>query len=86
MLLKGDDLADQYTLVARRRPSDNKADIGIRVENAGGLAIPFESGNLPMNQNGIGNISMTAYPVNLIGGGLDTGEFSGMATLKVDIR
>lgn len=86
MLLKGDDLADQYTLVARHRPSDNKADIGIRVENAGGLAIPFESGNLPMNQNGIGNISMTAYPVNLIGGGLDTGEFSGMATLKVDIR
>ncbi|WP_421589380.1 fimbrial protein [Rahnella aceris] len=86
MLLKGDDLTDQYTLVARRRPSDNKADIGIRVENANGTAIPFESGNLPMNQNGMGNISMTAYPINLIGGGLDTGEFSGMATLKIDIR
>ena len=39
-----------------------------------------------MNQNGMGNISMTAYPINLIGGGLDTGEFSGMATLKIDIR
>jgi len=86
MLLKGDDLADQYTLIARRRPSDNLPDIGIRVENAGGTAIPFESGNLPMNQNGMGNITMTAYPINLIGGSLDTGEFSGMATLKIDIR
>lgn len=86
MRLKGDDLADQYTLVARRRTSDNKADIGIRVENAAGTAIPFESGNLPMNQNGVGNIAMTAYPINLIGGGLDTGEFSAMATLKIDIR
>lgn len=39
-----------------------------------------------MNQNGLGKISLTAIPINLVGGEIDTGEFEATATLKVDIR
>lgn len=85
MILDGQDVQDQYYLVARRRPSDNKADIGIIVEEAGTF-IPFTQGVLAMNQNGLGKISLTAIPINLVGGELDTGEFEATATLKVDIR
>lgn len=85
MIIEGQDVQDQYYLVARRRPSDNKADIGIIVEDAGTF-IPFTQGVLAMNQNGLGKVSLTAVPINLIGGELDTGEFEATATLKVDIR
>jgi type 1 fimbria pilin len=85
MILDGQDVQDQYYLVARRRSSDNKADIGIIVEEAGTF-IPFTKGVLAMNQNGLGKISLTAIPINLVGGELDTGEFEATATLKVDIR
>ena len=86
MTLDGQDVQDQYYLVARRRSSDNKADIGIVVEDAGGTYVPFAQGILPMNQNGLGKITLTAYPMNLVGGELDTGAFDATATLKVDIR
>lgn len=86
MILEGQDVENQYYLIARRRPSDNKADIGIVVEDAGGTYMPFAQGVLPMNQNGLGKITLTATPINLIGGELDTGEFEATATLKVDIR
>ena len=86
MILDGQDVENQYTLVARRRPADNKADIGIVVQDAGGTYMPFAQGILPMNQNGLGKITLTAFPVNLVGGELDTGPFDATATLKVDIR
>jgi len=77
---------DQYDLIARRRPSDNVPDIGIKVYNASGTAIPFIAGDLPMDQLGSGRISLKAYVINLVGGPLDTGEFDATATLKIDIR
>jgi len=86
MILEGDDVQNQYQLVARRRPSDNKPDIGIMVEDAGGTFVPFTQGVLPMSQNGQGKITLTASPVNLLGGELDPGEFEARATLKIDIR
>ncbi|MFO6298354.1 fimbrial protein [Rahnella selenatireducens] len=86
MILEGQDVENQYYLVARRRPSDNKADIGIVLQDTGGTYIPFAQGVLPMNQNGLGKVSLTAVPINLVGGELDTGEFEATATLKVDIR
>lgn len=86
MMLEGDDVVDQYYLVGRRRAVDNVADIGITVLNATGTSISFREGILPMNQNGEGQITLTAYPVNLVGGVLDTGEFDAIATLKIDIR
>ncbi|AVF36237.1 fimbrial protein [Rahnella sikkimica] len=86
MILEGQDVENQYYLIARRRPSDNKADIGIVVQDAGGTYMPFAQGVLPMNQNGLGKVTLTAFPINLVGGELDTGEFEATATLKVDIR
>lgn len=86
MLLDGADVENQYYLVARRRPSDNTADIGIVVEDSSGIYMPFLQGVLPMNQNGLGKITLTAMPINLVGGELDTGDFQAMATLRVDIR
>ncbi|TPG58794.1 fimbrial protein [Ewingella americana] len=86
MTLEGNDVKDQYDLIARRRPSDNVPDIGIKVYNASGTAIPFIAGDLPMDQLGSGRISLKAYVINLVGGPLDTGEFDATATLKIDIR
>lgn len=86
MTLEGNEVQDQYILIARRRASDNVPDIGIRVYNNAGTAIPFISGDLPMDQRGLGTIALTAYPVNLVGGPLDTGDFDATATLKIDIR
>lgn len=86
MTLEADDVVDQYYLVGRRRAKDNVADIGITVLDNGGTSISFRNGILPMNQNGEGQITLSAYPINLVGGLLDTGEFSGMATLKIDIK
>lgn len=86
MVLEGNDVQNQYQLVARRRPSDNKADIGIIVEDSGGTFIPFTQGILPMSQNGQGKLTLITYPINLVGGELETGEFNAMATLKIDIK
>ncbi|MFS7252581.1 fimbrial protein [Rahnella rivi] len=85
MILEGQDVQDQYYLVARRRPSDNKADIGIMIENTG-TYIPFTMGVLAINQTGQGKLSLEAIPINLVGGELDTGPFQATATLKIDIR
>lgn len=86
MTLEADDVVEQYYLVGRRRVKDNVADIGITVLGSDGTSIPFRNGILPMNQNGEGQITLSAYPINLVGGKLDTGEFSGVATLKIDIK
>ena len=86
MMLEGNDVQGQYYLVARHRLTDNKPDVGIEVKNDSGTSIPFISGELPMNQNGAGKITLKAYPVNLLGGVLDTGDFDAVATLRVDIK
>ena len=86
MTLEGDDVVDQYYLVGRRRPSDNVADIGITVLNDSGTSIPFKSGILPMNQTGAGKVTLMAYPVNLVGGVLESGDFDASATLQIDIK
>ncbi|MFD3248475.1 fimbrial protein [Rahnella aquatilis] len=86
MTLEADDVVDQYYLVGRRRTKDNVADIGITVLDSSGISIPFRNGILPMNQSGEGKVTLSAYPINLVGGTLDTGEFSGVATLKIDIK
>ena len=86
MMLEGNDVQGQYYLIARRRTSDNKPDVGIEVKNDAGTSIPFASGILPMNQNGMGRIVLTAYPINLLGGVLDSGDFDAVATLRVDIK
>lgn len=86
MTLEAEDVVDQYYLVGRRRAKDNVADVGITVLDNSGTSIPFRSGILPMSQNGEVQITLRAYPINLVGGPLDTGEFSGVATLKIDIK
>ncbi len=81
-------VVDQYNLVARRRSSDNAPDVGIRIENLGGgvANIPFQNGILPVDPSGHGTINMRAWPVNLVGGELETGKFQGTATITVIVR
>lgn len=81
-------VVDQYNLVARRRGSDNVPDVGIRIEHIGGGAtnIPFQNGILPVDASGRGSVIMRAWPVNLVGGELETGKFQGKATITVIVR
>ena len=81
-------VVDQYNLVARRRSSDNAPDVGIRIENLGGgvANIPFQNGILPVDPSGHGTVNMRAWPVNLVGGELETGKFQGTATITVIVR
>ncbi|EJH1462835.1 fimbrial protein [Escherichia coli] len=81
-------VVDQYNLVARRRSSDNVPDVGIRIENLGGgvANIPFQNGILPVDPSGHGTVNMRAWPVNLVGGELETGKFQGTATITVMVR
>ncbi|EMD9037665.1 fimbrial protein [Salmonella enterica] len=81
-------VVDQYNLVARRRSSDNVPDVGIRIENLGGgvANIPFQNGILPVDASGHGTVNMRAWPVNLVGGELETGKFHGTATITVIVR
>ncbi len=81
-------VVDQYNLVARRRSSDNAPDVGIRIENLGGgvANIPFQNGILPVDPSGHGTINMRAWPVNLVGGELETGKFQGTATITVIVK
>ncbi|GDW45554.1 fimbrial-like adhesin protein [Escherichia coli] len=81
-------VVDQYNLVARRRSSDNVPDVGIRIENLGGgvANIPFQNGILPVDPSGHGTVNMRAWPVNLVGGELETGKFQGTATITVIVR
>ncbi|MFR0312783.1 fimbrial protein, partial [Escherichia coli] len=68
--------------------SDNAPDVGIRIENLGGgvANIPFQNGILPVDPSGHGTINMRAWPVNLVGGELETGKFQGTATITVIVR
>ncbi|PXW47700.1 type 1 fimbria pilin [Klebsiella oxytoca] len=85
LTVQGDDVASQYMLVARRRESDNVADIGIQMSQDGGN-IPFNNGVIRLEKASAGAIRMYARPYNLVGGALQPGPFYGTATLTATIR
>ncbi|EFN4571420.1 fimbrial protein, partial [Escherichia coli] len=43
-------------------------------------------GILPVDPSGHGTVNMRAWPVNLVGGELETGKFQGTATITVIVR
>lgn len=84
--VEGDDVADERTLVARRRSSDNVPDVGIQMTNSINNIVPFHEGSITVDPSGVGKESMHAYPVNLVGGQLEPGPFKGTATLTVIVK
>lgn len=89
LAVQGEDIADQYTLAARRRESDNAADIGIHMNNlsAGGGSLITVTGDSGMTLgDSAGVIHMRAYPINLVGGALQPGPFRTSATLTATVR
>ncbi|EJB8470010.1 fimbrial protein [Citrobacter freundii] len=88
--IDGDDVVDQYTLVARRREGDNVPDIGVRMSRidsgSGGTDIPFTNGLIGIDASGRGAVSLKAWPINLLGGTPAPGKFSGTATITVIVR
>lgn len=85
MVIDGADVASQYVLVARRRSSDNVPDVGITMVH-GGNNIPFIKGMISVDQSGRGSAHMSAYPVNLVGGPLEPGQFRGTATINIIVQ
>lgn len=90
MRIDGDDVVDQYTLVARRREGDNVPDIGVRMARTdgggGAINIPFTNGLMSIDTSGRGAVSLKAWPINLLGGTPAPGKFSGTATITVIVR
>ncbi|MDM3403169.1 fimbrial protein [Citrobacter sp. Cb019] len=88
MRIDGDDLLDQYTLVARRREADNTPDIGVRMARIDDthINIPFTNGLIGIHPSGRGVISLEAWPINLLGGTPAPGKFSGTATITVLVK
>lgn len=88
MQFDADDRASQYVLIARRRSEDNVPDVGIRMRHLGGGTsnIPFTNGIVTIDKSGAGVANMEAYPVNLVGGVLAPGKFSGTATITVIVK
>lgn len=88
MRIDGDDLLDQYTLVARRREADKTPDIGVRMARIDGthINIPFTNGLIGIHPSGEGHISLEAWPINLLGGPPAPGKFSGTATITVLVK
>ncbi len=88
LTVQGDDVVSQYMLAARRRESDNVADIGIQMGNlsTGGNNIPFDGGTISLEEAAAGTIRMRATPYNLVGGVLQPGPFHGTATLTATVR
>lgn len=88
MRFDADDIINQYILVARRRSGDNVPDVGIRMQHPDGGAtnIPFTGGIVFIDSSGSGAAHMSAYPVNLVGGVLAPGKFSGTATITIIVR
>lgn len=82
------DRFSQYVLVARRRP-DNVPDIGItmvNLTNGNNISIPVYNGQIDIDPSGRGSTLMEAYPINLVGGALEPGQFHGSATITVEVR
>lgn len=88
MRIDGDDVIDQYTLVARRREADNTPDIGVRMARINGvnISIPFTSGFIGIDASGRGTINLEAWPINLLGGTPAPGKISGTATITVLVK
>lgn len=88
MQISADDVVNTYSLVARRRASDNIPDVGIQVADVddGNHLLPFSGGTFDINQSGTGTAHLQAFPVNLVGGTLEPGPFKGTATLTVYVR
>ncbi|MDG1645519.1 hypothetical protein DA718_03435 [Klebsiella huaxiensis] len=88
LIVQGDDVVSQYMLAARRRESDNVADIGIQMSDlsTGGGNIPFNNGIISLEESAAGTIRMKATPYNLVGGVLQPGPFHGTATLTATVR
>lgn len=82
------DVVDGISLVARRKGPGNVPDIGIQIINrdSGVNVIPFHNGLIAIDPHNMNEVHMEAYPVNLIGGQLQPGPFSGTATLTVIVR
>lgn len=90
MRIDGDDVVEQYTLVARRREGDNVPDIGVRmarIDGGGGIInIPFTNGLMSIDASGRGAVSLRAWPINLLGGTPAPRKFSGTATITVIVK
>ncbi|MGL5239646.1 MAG: fimbrial protein [Kluyvera ascorbata] len=84
MQINGEDTVGQYTLVGRRRASDNVADVGIEME--GNVKIPFQNGLIAIDPSGKGSATLKAWPVNLVGGMLAPGKIKGSATITVVVK
>lgn len=84
MQINGDDTVGQYTLVGRRRASDNVADVGIEMQ--GSVKIPFHNGLIDIDPSGKGSAPLKAWPVNLVGGTLAPGKIKGSATITVVVK
>lgn len=86
MQINGDDVNGQYTLVGRRRESDNVPDVGIEMSDQNNTKIPFSNGLISISSTGQGSINLTAWPINLVGGSLSPGEIKGTATITVIVK
>lgn len=84
--IDANDVVNQYTLVARRRETDNVPDVGIRMSRDNNLNIPFTNGLLSIDSSGQGTVSLQAWPTNMVGGTLSPGNFSGTATITVIVK
>ena len=86
MQIDSNDVVNQYTLVARRRETDNVPDVGIQMSRDGSQMIPFTNGLLSLDSSGQGAISLEAWPINMVGGTLSPGKYSGTATITVIVK
>lgn len=86
MQINGDDVNGQYTLIGRRRESDNVPDVGIEMLDQNSTKIPFTNGLISISSTGRGSVNLTAWPINLVGGNLSPGKIKGTATITVIVK
>ena len=84
LVVQGDDVVSQYVLAARRRESDNVADVGIMMRH--NVNIPMNGGSITLDKSAPGAVQLQAQPINLVGGVLQPGPFHGSVTLTATVR
>ncbi|AVL79450.1 MULTISPECIES: fimbrial protein [Klebsiella] len=84
LIVQGDDVVSQYVLAARRRESDNVADVGIMMHQ--NVDIPMNGGPITLDKSAPGAVQLQAQPINLVGGVLQPGPFHGSVTLTATVR
>ncbi|HGY4714416.1 TPA: fimbrial protein [Klebsiella oxytoca] len=84
LVVQGDDVVSQYVLAARRRESDNVADVGIMMRQ--NVNIPMNGGSITLDKSAPGAVQLQAQPINLVGGVLQPGPFHGSVTLTATVR